>query len=97
MKRDTAIGMWSLKKILLRAQCSLCSSLYALALNLFWVGNHIAPGGFSGLATVLNYLFGWPVGLVVFLSNLPLFAFAWRRLGIKFCFLSLMSTVLCRS
>lgn len=68
------------------------SSLYALALNLFLVGNHIAPGGFSGIAAVLHYLFGWPVGLVVFLANLPLFAVAFSRLGAKFCLLSFFST-----
>ena len=27
---------------------------YALALNLFYVGNKIAAGGFAGIATVIN-------------------------------------------
>ena len=68
------------------------SCLYALSLNLFLVKNRIAPGGFSGFATVFNYLFGWPVGLVVFLMNLPLFVFAWRKLGRSFCLLSFFAT-----
>jgi uncharacterized membrane-anchored protein YitT (DUF2179 family) len=93
MEGDIAKRMQSPKKSLGKGILLFAgSSLYALALNLFLVRNHIAPGGFSGVATVFNYLFAWPVGLVVFLSNLPLFLLAWRRLGAEFCLLSLLST-----
>lgn len=30
---------------------------FALALNLFYVGNNIAAGGLAGIGTVLNYFF----------------------------------------
>ena len=42
-------------------QIVLGCALGALAYPLFLVPNHIAPGGLNGLATVLNYLFHWPV------------------------------------
>ena len=38
----------------------------------FFVPNNIAPGGITGIATVLNYLIGWPpVGTLSFLLNIP--------------------------
>lgn len=40
------------------------SVIYAVGLNGFTAPNNIAPGGVSGIAIVLNYLFGTPVGTV---------------------------------
>ena len=54
-------------------QIVLGCALGALAYPLFLVPNHIAPGGLTGLATVLNYLFHWPVGTTSLLMNIPLF------------------------
>ena len=33
------------------------------AYPLFLVPNSIAPGGLTGIATIFNYLWGWPVGV----------------------------------
>lgn len=44
----------------------------------------IAPGGVSGLALMINYLTGAPVGMTTFLINLPLIAAAWIFLGARF-------------
>ncbi|MDR1110563.1 MAG: YitT family protein [Deltaproteobacteria bacterium] len=43
-----------------------------LALRLFFIDNQIAAGGFSGIATVLNYLAPISVGNLVFIMNCPL-------------------------
>jgi len=48
-------------------------NLTAVGLVGFLIPNKIAAGGVSGLATVLYYLWGWPVGLVILLVNIPLF------------------------
>ncbi|NLW56351.1 MAG: YitT family protein [Firmicutes bacterium] len=48
-------------------------NLTALGLVWFLIPNKIAAGGVSGLATVLYYLWHWPVGLVMLLINIPLF------------------------
>ena len=32
-----------------------------------------APGGLTGVATILNYLAGWPVGITALVLNIPLF------------------------
>lgn len=45
---------------------------YAFALNFFYVGNDIAAGGLAGIGTVLNHFFPVPVGLTVFILNLPI-------------------------
>ena len=43
--------------------CYLAGSvLYALSVNVFSAPNQIAPGGLTGLSTVLNYLFHLPIG-----------------------------------
>lgn len=55
--------------------------IWAVSIDTFTVPNLIAPGGVSGLATVLNYFFRLPVGFTILLFNLPLFLLAFRKLG----------------
>jgi uncharacterized membrane-anchored protein YitT (DUF2179 family) len=55
--------------------------LQALAMRLFLVPAHLASGGVSGLAQIINYYTGWPIGLMIFIGNLPLFLLGWRFLG----------------
>lgn len=55
--------------------------LQALALRLFLVPARLASGGVSGLSQILNYYTGWPVGLMIFIGNVPLFFVGWRFLG----------------
>ncbi len=66
----------------------------AAAYPLFLVPNAIAPGGLTGVATILNYLFSWPVGAVSMLLNLPLFVVGYKTLGRTFAFRSLIATIL---
>ena len=56
-------------------------ALYAAAVHIFSVPNHIAQSGLTGVAIVLNSLTGFPTGTLIFLLNLPLFLAAWRYLG----------------
>ena len=58
--------------------------LYALAVNIFTAPNNVVPGGVTGVATLLNYLFGLPIGTLIFIINLPLFFLSWRFLGREF-------------
>jgi uncharacterized membrane-anchored protein YitT (DUF2179 family) len=55
--------------------------LQALALRIFLVPANLASGGVSGLAQIVNHYTGWPIGLMIFLGNLPLFLLGWRFLG----------------
>lgn len=68
--------------------------LGAMAYPLFLTPNSIAPGGLTGVATVLNFLFHWPVGTVSLLMNIPLFLLGYRAMGRVFVFRSLIATLL---
>jgi len=76
------------------AQIVLGSLIGAVAYPLFLVPNHIAPGGLTGIATLLNFLFQWPVGTVSLLMNIPLFIAGLKSMGHVFALRSLIATVL---
>lgn len=46
--------------------------LYAIGINCFAAPHNIAPGGASGIAILLNYLFNFPIGFFSFIFNIPL-------------------------
>ena len=58
--------------------------ILALGLVLFFIPNRIAPGGVSGIATILYYTAGFPVGLTMLVINAVLFLVAFRVLGENF-------------
>jgi len=68
-------------------------ALVALGLDMFLIPNKIAAGGVSGVATILHYLIGVPVGLAMLVLNVPLFFMGIYRLGLKFGFRSLYGTL----
>lgn len=74
-------------------QIFLGSLVGAVAYPLFLVPNHIAPGGLTGLATVIHFLVGFPVGLTSFLLNVPLFVVGYRAMGRVFVLRSFVATV----
>ena len=51
--------------------------LEAIGLRLFLVPANLASGGVSGIAQLINHYTGWPIGLMVFIGNLPLFLLGW--------------------
>jgi uncharacterized membrane-anchored protein YitT (DUF2179 family) len=55
--------------------------LQALALRLFLVPARLASGGVSGLAQIINFYTHFPIGVMVLIGNLPIFALGWRYLG----------------
>ena len=59
------------------------SIIYAIGINGFTAPNNIAPGGVTGVATMLNYLFDTPIGTVVFLINIPIIIWAVVEIGYK--------------
>ncbi len=57
--------------------------IYAISVNAFTAPNHIAPGGITGVSTLLNYVFGTPIGLMTFLINIPIVFWAVLEIGYK--------------
>lgn len=70
------------------------SIIYALSVDIFTAPNLIAPGGITGLATVLNYLFGTPIGLMAFLINVPIIIWAVCEIGYKLVVKTMIAIVL---
>ena len=76
------------------AQIAIGSVIGAAAYPAFLIPNNIAPGGVTGVGTILNYLAGWPVGITALILNIPLFLIGYRTMGKIFAFRSLVATVL---
>ena len=69
------------------------TAIYALGVYIFTAPNQIAPGGVSGLATVINFLTGAPIGLVTAAINLPLLILGWIYLGKTFILKTMISVL----
>lgn len=64
------------------------SICYGVAIAMFSAPNNIAPGGVTGIATLLNYMsnnWNWPfeipIGVATIVMNVPLLWAAWKVLG----------------
>src|SRR5512132_618754 len=57
------------------------SLIQAFSLRVFFVPANLASGGVSGISQLINHFTGWPIGLMILLGNIPLFALGWRFLG----------------
>lgn len=53
----------------------------AFAMRLFLVPSQLVSGGISGTAQLINHYVSWPIGLMVFVGNVPLFILGWQHLG----------------
>ena len=71
------------------------SAIAAAGINLFLVPNKIAPGGVSGIATVLFYLSGrkLPVGMTMLAFDIPLYLIGYRFIGRRFIVKTMYSSV----
>lgn len=68
--------------------------LTALSVSVLLAPNRLASGGVSGLATVLFYVTGYPIGIIALTLNVPLFALGIRSEGKAFGAKSIYATVL---
>lgn len=66
----------------------------ALALDLFLAPNRIAPGGASGLGTILLNALGVPVSVTVLAVNLILFAVGFKKFGKKTIAMTFAATLM---
>ncbi len=77
MKKETKKGLIDIPLIILGAL------IYSAGINCFTAPNDIAPGGVSGLATVISFLTGYrlSIGLLFGLMNIPLIIAGFLKLG----------------
>jgi len=69
------------------------SVVYALSVNAFTSPNRIAPGGVTGLSTLINYVFGTPIGLMAFFINIPIILWAILEIGYKLVIKTMIAIV----
>lgn len=70
------------------------AAVYAVSVVVFTAPNDIAPGGLTGVATMLNYMFGLPIGLMMFIINIPLFIWGAIENGLSFLTKTIVGTLL---
>lgn len=70
------------------------TALVAFSFSIFFVPNNIAPGGVSGIATLLHALFNWQVGFIMLVLNIPIYILSLKKFGFVKVMRSLYATVL---
>ncbi len=55
--------------------------IYAMGIALFLDPNHLAPGGLTGIAIILNQFLPLETGTIIFLFNVPLIIWGYLKLG----------------
>ena len=66
----------------------------ACSVDFFLLPNQLSTGGFSGIGTIAYYFFNMPVGFTMLLLNVPLFVFAFFKMGKGFFLKSIIGTIL---
>ncbi len=69
-------------------------AIYGVSVSVFTAPNNIAPGGVTGVATLLNFVFGTPIGMMTFLINIPIVIWAVLEIGCKLVVRSMAAVVL---
>ena len=82
-----------LNPILQYAGILAASALYAAAIALFLDPNHLAPGGVSGIAIIINQLTQIPTGTLILIMNVPLMVLGMWKLGFKFLLSTLVAVI----
>lgn len=70
------------------------SFVYSVAIIVFLSANKISPGGVTGVATALNYLFDLPIGTTVFVLNIPLLLLGFLKFGKAFILKTAITTAI---
>ncbi len=71
------------------------SLIYGIGTYMFVVPANIAPGGASGIALMVNFVTGLPVGILTLVLNVPLLVLAWFYLSRKFAVSTAITTAVC--
>ncbi len=70
---------------------TVASFVYAVSVSMFLDPNSLAPGGITGIAIILNRLFGIETGTWMLLINIPILLIGIWKFGLRF----ILSTIYC--
>ncbi|HWR62202.1 MAG TPA: YitT family protein [Clostridia bacterium] len=66
------------------------AALGGISFNIFLMPHKLLSGGVSGIALILNYIFGFSPGVLVFVFNIPIFLAGYKYVDKEFILLSLI-------
>ena len=69
--------------------------LYAVGINMFYVPHQFLSGGLTGIAMILHYLMGSPIGIANLLFNIPILLLSLKFMGKVYTVVTILGTVLC--
>lgn len=73
---------WNRRQFTIRIlMISLGTLIWVISVSVFLAPVNIAPAGITGLAVILNNVWGTPIGVVVLLGNIPIQILAYKMLG----------------
>lgn len=67
------------------------SFLFALSTHMFSAPNHFAPGGVTGISTIINFLTGIPIGTMTIIINVPIVILGVWKIGWHYMLRSIIS------
>jgi uncharacterized membrane-anchored protein YitT (DUF2179 family) len=70
------------------------SALVSVGLEIFLVPNKIIDGGVVGVSIIASHLTGWPLGIFLFLLNLPFLFLGYKQIGKTFAISTLFAVAL---
>ena len=68
--------------------------IYASAVTMFVSGNEISPGGLTGISTAVNYITGFPSGILLLILNIPILIIGFLKFGGFFIIKTAVATVI---
>ena len=90
MKLTAVISKWQPLRYL---GMTLGCTIAACSINLFVVPSHLLTGGVTGIAMIIYYLAGLPIGLQTLVYNLPLLIMSYKLLGKNYTLDVIIGTV----
>ncbi|WP_238917988.1 YitT family protein [Clostridium sp. YIM B02555] len=75
---------------------SIGSVLASIGLEIFLIPNNIIDGGITGISIMASYITNLPLGLFVFILNIPFLVLGYKQIGKTFA-LSTLFSVICLS
>ena len=68
---------------------------YAAGIYSFARMANFAPGGLSGLAIIINYLWSLPIGIITLILNIPFVIFSYKLVGKTFLLKTARTMIIC--
>lgn len=70
------------------------SLICTIGINAFYIPHHLLSGGIGGIAIMLFYLINVPIGVAMFVLNIPIMIACYKFMGRKYTVLSIVGTIM---